>query len=109
MLICILKPDASQGRLPIYNGEFDVLLGTSPCQKCATYTSTYNSDLGVVFVHNAVPWLIRHDSSILNHNYMIWYTSGDEVFACRIGCLFRNRAGGILKPLHVVRPQSNKT
>ena len=66
MLICILEPDASQGRLPIYNGEIYVLLGTSPCQKCATNASTYDGDLGVVFVHNAVPWLTRHDSSTSN-------------------------------------------
>ena len=63
VLICILKPDASQGCLPIYQSELYILFCTSPCQDGTTHTSAYDGDLGVVFVDNAVPWLCCHDSN----------------------------------------------
>ena len=71
VLICILEPDATEGVLPVYHFAFYVLLDAPPCQDCATDATTYDCDLGVIFVHYAIPQLFfLHYHTFYAQNYV---------------------------------------
>lgn len=64
VLICILKPNAAQGVLSIYNCAIYVLFYASPCQEGTTNPAPYDCDLRVIFVYDVPPTWPRHRSII---------------------------------------------
>ena len=108
VLICVFEPDASQCLLSIYYCAIYTLLYTSPCQNSATNTTTDDSDLGVVFVDDAVPWLLGHDRNDVAHPHTSICISRPLRLQNNAVRLFVIWTDANLKPLHMVKPQSNK-